>query len=102
MTTAVNLTDLLDEIRAKFVGLRGEVTSFDSGAAMLDVWWRDRFWVLEYSPRDGYVLDNESEKHPFNSGFSFATQDFEAARQWLLNSLEATDARDEKNGTADR
>jgi hypothetical protein len=78
---------LADEIRAGFEGVRVELQTFESGAAMLDVWWRGRFWVLQFTPRDGYVLDDRVEEHPFNTGCALATPEFATAREQLIESL---------------
>lgn len=50
----------------KSIGIRYEYTNFDSGAIMLDVWYKNKFYVIQFDV-DNYI--GFSEVNDENMGF---------------------------------
>ncbi len=70
---------LRDEIERTYPGAEAHIEGFASGAATLDVRWRTRVFVLAYSPSRGFGVDELQEGEGFETGYRFASPDFEGA-----------------------
>jgi hypothetical protein len=93
MTILNQIAELADEIR-RVPGARVEFTPFASGAGTLDLWWNGRFFVMQYAPSwDGFGVDEVFEGEGPFEGFRFGCHDFAAAKQHLMELLEAADFR---------
>jgi lactoylglutathione lyase len=63
-------------------GIETELTTFQSGSAMLDVRRAGRAFVMAYTPRFGFAVDELQADDGFVTGYRFVFDDFEpAARQ---------------------
>ena len=51
------LEAIASELRAAFPELRVELTTFDSGGGMLDLWLGDRVIVVEHSLAHGFSIE---------------------------------------------
>jgi hypothetical protein len=89
MTISEQIAELADEIQ-RVPGARVEFMPFPSGAASLDVWWNNRFFVMQYFPsynRFGVdEVQEEEEGGPFEP-FHFGCGDFATAKQHLMELL---------------
>ena len=81
------LEAIASELRAAFPDLRTDLTTFDSGGGMLGLWLGDQFIAVEHSLAHGFIIDDDPDAHPFNSGFTFATENAAEARDWLVDAL---------------
>ncbi len=61
-----------------------ETDYFPSGSIMINVHRHDRFFVLAYSPKQGFGVDEVKEDDGFDSGYSFITQNSEQAFKQLM------------------
>lgn len=61
-----------------------EITSFPSGAAMLDVWRAGRLFVLAYFPGEGFGVDEVLDGEGFEMGYRHFFQDFDRAANQLM------------------
>ena len=81
-TPFTDLRRLQAELPAELVGSEAELTTFPSGGAMLDVRRAGRAFVLAYTPKDGFGVDELQPDDGFVTGYRFVFADFEpAARQ---------------------
>ncbi len=92
---------MIDEMRelarriAGLPGTRTEVTTFPSGAAILDVWREGRLFVMAHTPTwkgfgVGEVLDDEG----FLEKYDFFSEDFTAAAEHLWKIVQAAQPAD--------
>ena len=75
-----------DDLRGR--GVSTEITTFSSGAVMLDIRRGDRLFIFAYSPSwpgfgVGEVLDDEG----FDMGYRFGFPDIESAKAKLVSML---------------
>jgi hypothetical protein len=75
-TILTQINALARQIELSFPGARTELRFFPSGAAMLDIYWQDKLFVLAYSPADGFGVDEVKEGDFFGMGYSFCTKSF--------------------------
>jgi hypothetical protein len=69
-------------------GTRAELTALPSGAAMLDVWRSGRFFVMQYSPRRRFEVDEVKDGEGFLLGSRYAYPDFQPAAERLKQLVE--------------
>ena len=81
---------MIDEMRelaqriAGLPGIRTELTTFPSGAAMLDVWRDSRLFVMAYTPTwKGFGVDEVLDTEGFLEKYDFFSEDFRAAAEHL-------------------
>src|ERR1019366_2289596 len=76
------MKQLQGALATEVLGIKAELTTFPSGSAMLDVRHRGRAFVLAYTPRDGFGVDELYSDDGFVAGYRYVFEDFEpAARQ---------------------
>jgi hypothetical protein len=66
----MSIEDFAQQIKLSFPGCNIEIDSFPSGSIMLDLYRDDRLFVLAYSPKDGFCVDEVRDRDAFNSGYS--------------------------------
>jgi hypothetical protein len=81
------LANLAAEIEAAFPEAKAELESFPSGAAMLDVRRGGRLFVLAYTPRGGFGVDEVGEEEGFDTGYKFVSEGFDEAAEELRRLL---------------
>lgn len=84
MTTTVfaEMKQLREGFAAEPFGIKAELTTFPSGSAMLDVWRGGRAFVMAYTPKYGFGVDELHAADGFVTGYRFVSEDFNlAARQ---------------------
>jgi hypothetical protein len=92
MSVRQELADLQGHVASLSGNMQTELATFPSGAAMLDVRYRGRLFVLAYSPTDGFGVDEvEEEVVGLGTWFRHNYDDFAAAKDKLLTLL--ADAR---------
>ena len=77
------------ELRA--AGTATEVTTFPSGAVMLDVRRGDHLYVLAYSPSTGFGVDEVLDGDGIGTSYRFGFPDFESAKAKVLSLLTEAD-----------
>jgi hypothetical protein len=70
---------LAKQIELKCSGARTQLEIFDSGSIMLDIYWQNRLFVLAYSPKDGFFVDEVLDDDYFGMGYQFHANDFNQA-----------------------
>ena len=85
--TEDRLASLAAEVEAAFPGAVAEMATFPSGAAMLDVRWRGHLFVVAYTPRGGFGVDEVGEDEGFDTGYKFISQGFDEAAAELRRLL---------------
>lgn len=86
-----SVTALSRRIEQSFPGARTELTSFPSGAVMLDVRWRDRLFVLAWSPTyNTFGVDEVEADTGIDMAFGFSSPRLEAAADELAHRLQST------------
>ncbi|HWY88456.1 MAG TPA: VOC family protein [Gemmataceae bacterium] len=81
-TTITEMMRLREGLAAEPVGIEAELTTFPSGSAMLDVRRAGHAFVMAYTPKDGFGVDELNPDDGFVTGYRFVFKDFEpAARQ---------------------
>jgi predicted enzyme related to lactoylglutathione lyase len=93
------LDDLSCRIRSEHPEAGVSCTSLPSGAAVLDLHYRERFYVLAFSPARGFAVDEVLPGEGFLNQYRFVYQDLEQAAAKLMELAfgdselkEATDA----------
>lgn len=71
---------------------RVELSSFPSGAAMLDVWRSGRLFVMEYSPTRRFGVDEVKDGEGFLIGSRNAYPEFEPAAERLKSLVDGAAA----------
>jgi hypothetical protein len=82
---------LAAQIEATFPGATTEIESFPSGAIMLDVRWRGRLFVMAYTSRGGFGVDEVGDEEGFETGYQFCSNDLHQARDDLSRLLRSVD-----------
>jgi hypothetical protein len=75
---------LADQLTASGPGVWLEVEEFPSGAVSLNVRLRGRAWVMDYSPRRGFCVDELGPGEGFTTDYRYVVDDFDEAAQILL------------------
>jgi hypothetical protein len=76
-----------DDLRGR--GVSTEITTFPSGAVMLDVRSGDRLFVLAYSPSwPGFGVDEVSNGEGFGANYRFGFPDLESAKAKVVSMLD--------------
>ena len=70
-------------LQMDFPDLSVEIDRFPSGSIMIDIHRNERFFVLAYSPKQGFGVDEVKEHDYFDSGYGFVTQNLEVAFEQL-------------------
>lgn len=70
-------------LEAEGSGIEARLTSFPSGAAMLDVCRADRAFGMVYTPGHGFGVDELHPDDGFVTGYRFTFADFEPAAQQM-------------------
>lgn len=81
--TFTHMQRLREELVAKPLEMDAELTTFPSGSAMLDVRRAGRAFVMSYTPKLGFGVDEVHADDGFNTGYHFVFKDFEPAAQQL-------------------
>jgi len=81
------IESLVPRIKASFPGVITEVEHFPSGAAMLDVRWRGRLFVLAYSSNGGFGVDEVKDNEGMEMGYRFRSADYPEAAEELFRLL---------------
>jgi hypothetical protein len=81
------IESLVARIKASFPGVVTEVEHFPSGAAMLDVRWLGRLFVLAYSPSGGFGVDEVKDDEGMEMGYRFRSADYAEAVEELFRLL---------------
>lgn len=69
---------------AELPGTRTELTTFPSGAAILDVWREGRLFVMAYTPTwKGFGVDEVLDNEGFLEKYDFFSGDFTPAAEHL-------------------
>jgi lactoylglutathione lyase len=68
---------------------RAELTAFPSGGAMLDVHYRDWFFVMAYVPEHGFGVDQVRDSEGLTTSYQFAFREFEPAATKLMDLISA-------------
>src|SRR4051812_39980016 len=94
------MIDAMEELTrqiARLPGTRAELTTFPSGAAMLDVWRGGRLFVLAYTPSwKGFGVDEAHDDEGLLEKYDFFSEDFHSAavHLWdLVRGLQKTEGR---------
>ena len=67
-----SIHEIAEGVRAKYADVRLEVHEFPSGSAMLDVWFKGKFFVCEFSvTHRQFGVDEVGPNDGFNSGYNF-------------------------------
>jgi hypothetical protein len=67
-----------------------DLVSFDSGAIMLDIFCQSRMFVLAYSPRNGFGIDEIKDDDGFELGYKFHAENFDTAKEKIKELLESS------------
>lgn len=73
----------IKQLERDFPDLITEIDCFPSGSIMIDIHRNNKFFVLAYSPKQGFGVDEVQEDDYFDSGYSFVTQSSEEAFKQL-------------------
>jgi hypothetical protein len=73
------IKELAKDIGKSFPEATTELTSFASGAVMLDVRLRGRVIVMAYSPASGFGVDELKDGEGFDTGYRFISGDLDSA-----------------------
>lgn len=73
----------IKQLEKDFSDLSLEIDYFPSGSIMIDIHRNNKFFVLAYSPKQGFGVDEVKEDDYFDSGYSFITQNSEEAFKQL-------------------
>jgi hypothetical protein len=92
LSVAEQVTDLARQIRLDVPGATTNVQVFGSGAVSLEVRIRDRLFVMDFSPSQGFGVDEVggTAEEGFNSGYRHGTKKFDEAVEMLRSLLIAT------------
>jgi predicted enzyme related to lactoylglutathione lyase len=74
---------LREGLEGEASGVEAALTTFPSGSAMLDVRRGGRAFVMAYTPRHGFGVDELHPDEGFVTGYRFVFADFEPAAQQL-------------------
>jgi hypothetical protein len=80
--------NLSQQLELNFPQIKVEIEEFSSGAVMLDIRYRDRLFVVDYSVNGEYAVDEVSDGDAFNSGYNFITNNFGSMSEQLQRKLE--------------
>lgn len=90
MIVSQRLADLARQLALLSSDVQTELATFPSGAAMLDVRYQGRLFVLAYSPTDGFGVDEvEEDIVGLGTWFRHNYDGFTAAKEKLLALLGA-------------
>lgn len=78
------IKDFAEQIKTSFPSLEVEIDAFSSGAVMLDIHKHNSLFVLAYSPKHGFGVDEVHEHDGFDSGYIFHTKDLDEALARLM------------------
>jgi hypothetical protein len=67
------------QLELKYMGAQTQLEVFDSGAIMLDVSWQNRLFILAYSPKNGFFVDEVLDDDYFGMGYQFHANNFDQA-----------------------
>jgi hypothetical protein len=83
-----SVTALARQIEQSFPGAQTELVGFRTGAVMLKVRWRDRLFVMAYSPAHGsFGVDEVEADTGIDKAFDFTSPRLDAAAEELLRRL---------------
>jgi len=77
------MRDLRENLAVKLGGANATLTTFKSGSAMLDVRRDGLAWVMVYSPKQGFGVDELHGDDGFTTGYRFVSEEFEPAARRL-------------------
>jgi catechol 2,3-dioxygenase-like lactoylglutathione lyase family enzyme len=85
MTTAIftEMESLRDGLTADLPGIEAKLTTFPSGSAMLDVRRANRAFVMAYTPKFGFGVDELHADDGFSNGYRYVFEHFEPAASQL-------------------
>lgn len=89
---------MIDQIRelgnrlATMADVMVELTPFSSGAVMLDVWRGERCFVLAYSPKWGFGVDEPGDDEGFLDYYRYRFEEFVPAAEQLMRLVDAAEA----------
>ncbi len=78
-----------EDLKAEFPQIQVELAAFPSGAAMLDVRRQGRLFVMAFTAKGGFGVDEVEDGDAFDSGYRFVSQDFDCAAAELRRLLRA-------------
>jgi len=85
------------DLRHSFPGVDVDETIFQSGAVFIHTRWKQRAWVLMYSPQhDSYGIDELGDDEGFTTGYAHTAESFDEACQVLLDLLRAAESSEPK------
>jgi hypothetical protein len=87
MPLAEDMGRLADEIQGWNPAFKTDLVTFPSGAAMLDVRYRYRLFVMVYSPSSGFGVDEVRPGEGLGTGYRHRFRDFPPAKSKLLRTL---------------
>jgi lactoylglutathione lyase len=89
MTTApfAEMARLQRDLSAERSDIEAHLTTFRSGSAMLDVSRHGRAFVMAYTPRHGFGVDEIHRDDGFGNSYRFVFEDFGSAAQQLRTLL---------------
>ncbi|MBD2297655.1 hypothetical protein H6G80_06980 [Nostoc sp. FACHB-87] len=82
---------LAKQIKLSFPGAITTLEIFSSCSAMLDIRLNNKLFVLDYSPTNGFGIDEVREEDAFNTGYRFNTKDFYIATEELNKLIKSTE-----------
>ena len=88
-TTLEKIESLAEQAKAYFPGATTELEVFPSGSAMLDIRWNGKLFVMDYSLKYGFAVDEIGTSAGFNTGYRFLSKDFDSAAEELYRLLKA-------------
>jgi hypothetical protein len=84
------IENLAKKLELSFPGCNTEIDSFPSGSIMLDISRDKRLFVLAYSPKDGFCVDEVYKHDAFNSGYSFCSENLDIAFERLIEIIQSS------------
>ncbi len=81
---------LSEELAAQSSAIKAEFRIFPSGSAMLDIHTGSRAFVMAYSPKEGFGVDELHPDDGFGTGYRYFFETFEPAAR-KLRSLAGAD-----------
>lgn len=87
---SINRSSILEDLKSFTQDLKQlngkiktDLTVFDSGAIMLDVFCQNRTFILVYSPTTGFGVDEVKEDDGFDLSYKFYAKDINTAKEKL-------------------
>ncbi|WP_392531104.1 hypothetical protein [Nostoc sp. C117] len=86
-----NISALAKQIELSFPGAITTLEIFSSCSVMLDIRLHNKLFVMDYSSRNGFGIDEVGEEDGFDTGYRFNTRDFYVATEELNKLIKSTE-----------